>query len=98
MANEIKRQYIFTEQQTRWLFVLSGIGMVSVIVALLILSTSRPRGEFETNLDRTQYLSTVEEATQSLEGYRENADGTVSIPIERAMELIAERGVNNASE
>lgn len=98
MPNEVKRPYIISEQQTRLLYVLSSMGMIAVLVALLVLTSSRPRGEFETSLDRTQYLSTLEEATQSLEGYKENADGSVSIPIEQAMELIVERGVVNPFE
>ena len=95
MAKQPTRQYIFTEQQTRFLFVGSGIAMVATLFTLLILSTSRPRGEFTTNLDRSTYLTTVQEASDSISEYRENADGTVNIPIERAMELVVERGVVN---
>lgn len=89
------RQYIFTAGLTRLLFIGMAVGMIVTLVGLLILSSSRPRGEFTTNLDRSPYLNTLEEATSSISEYRENADGTVSIPIERAMELVAERGVVN---
>jgi hypothetical protein len=95
MAKQVTRQYIFTEGQTRLMFIASSILMVATVVGFLILSSSRPQGSFTTNLDRSPYLNNLQGATESLEGYRENPDGTVSIPIERAMELVAERGVVN---
>ena len=91
------RQYIFSEAQTRLFFILSGVGMVAVVVTLLILASAKPQGAFK-ELDRTNYIETLESATTSISEYRENADGTVSIPIERAMELVAERGTANPFE
>ena len=86
------RQYIFSEAQTRLFFVGSGVLMVSALVTILILATARPRGEFlEPN--REQYLETVGQASEALSGGAQNDDGSVTIPIERAMELIVERGV-----
>lgn len=93
MAKSTPRQYIFSEGQTRLLFIAMSVGMVATLVGILLLASSRPQGRLTTNLDRTQYQTTLAEATSQLEGYHENADGTVSIPIERAMELIVERGV-----
>ena len=88
------RQYIFSEAQTRLFFILSGVGMIATVVTLLILTTAKPRGEFK-ELDRTTYVETLESATESIGEYRQNSDGTVNIPIERAIELVAERGTAN---
>lgn len=86
------RQYIFTEKQTRLMFISSGILMVATIVGILILSSSRPQGTF-VQLDRSQYSETLTRAVGSITEFRDNEDGTVNIPIDRAMELIVERGV-----
>ena len=94
MPPENQRRYIFSEAQTRLMFVGSGVLMVSTIVGILLLATSQPQGQYlEPN--RAQYLATITEATEELAGGEENADGTVTIPIERAMELVVERGVAN---
>ncbi len=95
MAKTTPRQYIFSEGQTRLLFIAMSVGMVATLVGILLLASSRPQGRYTTNLDRTQYQTTLTNATDQLGGYRENADGSVSIPIEKAMELIVERGVVN---
>jgi hypothetical protein len=95
MMSAPTRQYIFTEEQTRQMFIGAGMLMVSTLVGLLLLASSRPQGKFS-NLDRTTYLSTVSQASETLESYRQADDGSVSIPIERAMELLAERGVAKA--
>jgi hypothetical protein len=89
------RQYIFTEEQTRQMFIGAGVLMVSTLVGLLLLASSRPQGKFK-QLDRTTYITTVTQASQSLESYQQHEDGTVSIPIERAMKLLAERGIAKA--
>lgn len=89
---ENQRRYIFSEAQTRLMFMGSGVLMVSTIVGILLLATSQPQGQYlEPN--RAQYLATITEATEALAGGEENANGTVTIPIERAMELVVERGV-----
>ncbi len=89
------RQYIFSEEQTRFMFIGTGVLMVSAIVGILLLAYSRPQGRFSL-VERSQYLMTVQSASEQISSYRQNADGTVSIPVERAMELLVERGVNNA--
>ncbi len=91
---ENPRRYIFSEAQTRLMFVGSGVLMVATIIGILLLASARPQGEYlEPN--RTQYLATLTEATEELAGGAENADGTLTLPIEQAMELVAERGVVN---
>lgn len=88
------RNYLFSEAQTRLFFVVSGVGMVATLVGLLILASARPQGSFK-QLERSTYLNTITAATNDLTGYKQNANGSVSIPIERAMELVVERGVVN---
>jgi hypothetical protein len=95
MAEQATRQYIFTEEQTRFMFIGTGVLMISSIVAILLLAYSRPQGRFSI-VDRSQYLETVQTASQQIGSYRQNPDGTVSIPIENAVELLLERGVANA--
>jgi len=94
MAEETQatRQYIFSEQQTRFFFAGSGVLMVATIVGILLLASARPQGGFEAP-DRRQYIETVTNAADDLVGGAENADGSVTISIERAIELVAERGV-----
>ncbi len=89
---ENTRRYIFSEAQTRLMFVGSGVLMVATIVGILLLASARPQGKYlEPN--RAQYLATLTEATEQLAGGAVNADGTLTLPIEQAMELVAERGV-----
>jgi mono/diheme cytochrome c family protein len=91
---EKTRQYIFTEEQTRVFFVSLSALMILSILGILLLASSRPRGKF-VELDRSPYLNTLNESSDLLSKYHRNEDGSVSIPIERAMELVAERGVVN---
>jgi hypothetical protein len=92
---ESTRQYIFTEEQTRQMFIGAGVLMVATLVGLLLLASSRPQGRFVTP-DRTTLLNTLNTASEKLESYHLNEDGSVSIPIERAIELVSERGIANA--
>lgn len=89
---EPTRQYIFTEGQIRLAFVASGFGMVAILVLLLVLTSSRPQGRYAP-ADTSQFETTLELATADLEGYRMLENGRAQIDIERAMELVAERGV-----
>ena len=86
------RQYIFSEAQIRLLFIGSVAAMVFTLFAILLLASSRPKGRL-VEPDRSQYQSAAEDAAERLSGGQTSADGSVTIPIERAMELIAERGV-----
>lgn len=89
---EPTRQYIFTEGQIRFAFIASGIGMVSILVLLLVLTSSRPQGRYSP-ADTTQFQNTLQVATANLEGYEVLDNGRARIDIETAMELVAERGV-----
>lgn len=83
---------IFSEGQVRLAFVASTFGMVAVIVAILLLATMQPQGRYVA-ADATEYNRTLSLASSALGEYRETEDGRITIPIERAMELVAERGV-----
>ncbi|MGL4609579.1 MAG: hypothetical protein ACRCYY_07815 [Trueperaceae bacterium] len=95
MAEQMTRQYIFTEEQTRFMFIGTGVMMVATIVGILLLAYSRPQGRFSL-VDRSQYLETVQNASETISTYRQNPDGSVTIPVEGAMELVVERGVAGA--
>ena len=89
---EPTRQYIFTEGQIRFAFVASGVGMVAILVLLLVLTSARPQGRYAA-ADTSQFENTLELATSKLEGYEVLENGRARIDIDRAMELVAERGV-----
>jgi hypothetical protein len=95
MADQNTRNYIFTEEQTRLMFIGTGVLMVATVVGILLLASSRPQGRYSL-VDRSQYLETVQGASETIGSYRQNPDGTVSIPVESAMEILVERGVNSA--
>lgn len=91
---EPTRQYIFSEGQIKTAFgAVTGL-MVLVLVVLLLLITARPQGSFG-RADTRQFERTVASASEDLSGFRELEDGAVQIDIERAMELIVERGVRD---
>ncbi|HZJ09377.1 MAG TPA: cytochrome c [Trueperaceae bacterium] len=89
---EPTRQYLISEGQIRGAFLLSAVGMAAVLIGLLLLATSRPQGTFEP-LDGTEFQGAVAAATDQLEGYELLEDGRARIDIDRAMELVVERGV-----
>jgi mono/diheme cytochrome c family protein len=92
---EPTRQYIFTEGQIRAFFAGVTALMVLGLVVLLLLISARPQGNF-TTVDARQFEGTVERAARQLSGYGELDGGLVRIDIDRAIELVAERGVNDA--
>ncbi len=84
---------LVTRRGVRNAFIATGVGMVAVIVAILILATARPQGQFEA-LDDTQYETTLATATEDLEGFERVGDDRARLDIEHAMALVAERGVD----
>lgn len=92
MPDQRTRQYIVSEDAVRRGFLLGGIGMVAVILALLILITSRPQGQFQA-LDDGQHQALLAEAEARLSGFELLDDGAARIDIEHAMRLVVERGV-----
>lgn len=87
-------QYLFSEAQVRTAFMLSAVGMVVVLVGLLLLATSQPKGRFEV-LDDSEFQGALAVATEQLEGYELLDDGRARIDIDHAMELLVERGVSD---
>ena len=90
---EPTRQYIFTEGQIRIAFIMSGIGMVSILVLFLVLTTARPQGEYAPS-DTSQFENTLQLAIADLEGYEVLENGRATIDIEQAMVIVADRGVS----
>ena len=89
------RDYLLTEGETRVLFIMGGVGAVAALVLILVLISARPQGHY-TPADTTQYQQTLTTAAAAIGDYSQNeTTGRITIPIERAMELVAERGVTN---
>ena len=55
-------------------FVMGTIGMVAVLVAILLLATSKPQGSL-VPLDTAAFDQQVAAATSALEGYEDLGDG-----------------------
>ncbi|HET8986259.1 MAG TPA: cytochrome c [Trueperaceae bacterium] len=91
-APEPVRQYLISQQQVRTMAVLSAVGMAVVLIGLLLLATARPQGRFQ-RLDPSEFQRAVTAATADLDGYELLPDGRARIDIDRAMELVAQRGV-----
>lgn len=91
--SEPTRQYLFSEKQVRSAFVVSGIGMVTLIVGLLLLASSRPQGRFAP-ADTSSFVATLAAATEDLEGFEPIGANRARIDIDTAMELVVERGVD----
>lgn len=87
------RQYLFTPQQVRLAVGLGTVGMIAAIVVLLFLASSRPQGRFQP-LDESQFQQHLADATGDLSGYSVDGD-RATIDINRAIELVAERGVQS---
>ena len=92
---EPTRQYIFTERQIKGMFAAVTILMVLGLTALLLLISARPQGGY-TTADTRQFEATLAAASEELSGYQALEDGVVQIDIDRAIELVADRGVANA--
>ena len=91
------RDYLLTEGETRALFILGGVGAVAVLVLILVLISARPQAHY-TAADTTEYEQTLATAAAAIGDYSRNeTTGRVTIPIERAMALVAERGVTDLS-
>lgn len=89
---EPTRQYIFNEGQIRTMFIAASILSISVIVALLLLLSTRPQGQL-VQPDRTVFLRTLSKATSTLHTTGSSAQTPSNrIDIEQAMNLVAARG------
>jgi mono/diheme cytochrome c family protein len=91
------RDYLVSANTLRNLFIASGVFAALVIVVILTLASSTNRARY-TPADNTQHQRTLEEATARLSALELNDDGqTARIPIEEAMALLAERGLEEVS-
>jgi mono/diheme cytochrome c family protein len=88
------RGYLFSESQVRSAVALGSVGMGIVLLALLFLATSRPQGKYQI-LDGSAHQADLQAAVASITGYEDLGGGKARIDINRAMELVAERGVVN---
>ncbi|HEX7039113.1 MAG TPA: cytochrome c [Trueperaceae bacterium] len=88
------RQYLVSEGQVRAAFVLSFVGMVGLLLLLLVLATARPRARPQA-LDGQEFRAGLQAATSRLEGYEVYDDGRARLDIDRAIELVAQRGVQD---
>ena len=93
MPDQRTRQYIVSESAVRRGFLFGSIGMVVVVLALLILITSQPRGQYQA-LDDGQHQALLSEAEARLGGFELLDDGAARIDIDHAMQLVVERGVD----
>lgn len=88
------RDYLFSENQVRTAVAVGSAGMGVVLLALLFLATSRPQGRYQI-LDGSTHQAELQAAVASITGYEDLGDGKARIDINRAMELVAQRGVVN---
>ncbi len=88
------RQYLLSEGQVRAAFVLSFVGMVGLLLLLLFVATARPQSRFQ-RLDGGAFQAGLRAATARLEGFEVLPDGRARLDIDRAIELVAARGVQD---
>lgn len=86
------KDYLFSSKQVQLAAAVMTAGMIVTLIAVLLLATAQPKGHFEV-LDTSQFRAQVEAATDDLSGFELLEDGRATIDIERAMELVAQRGV-----
>lgn len=89
-----QRNYLISPRMISILAALSTVGMVALLLLFPLLNSVRPQGR-PVLIDRGTYQQSAEAATGNLSGYRDNGDGTFSIDISEAIELVAERGVED---
>ncbi|GAB4427993.1 MAG: hypothetical protein OHK0015_10460 [Chloroflexi bacterium OHK40] len=74
--------------------IMTGLLLAFVVVSLLVFLAGRvPFVPSVTPLSGPTYRDYVVPAREQLSTYGRNPDGTVRIPIDRAMDLIVERGL-----
>ena len=88
-----ERNYAISSDMVRNLFVGSGIGAVVVVVVILTLTSAIDQARY-TPADETQYQRTLVSATQALSDYEQGEDGRAIIPVEEAIAITADRGLD----
>lgn len=92
-ASEEPRAPLFSANDVRVAYLAASLGMAGLLVLILILATTRPQGSFQV-ADDTQFRATVAAAAADLDGYELVGENRARIDIDRAIELVAERGVD----
>lgn|SRR5690606_4972885 len=88
------RQYLVSEGQVRAAFVLSFAGMAGLLLLLLLVASARPQARYQP-LTGQEFQAGLLAATSRLEGYEVFPDGRARLDIDRAIELVAQRGVQD---
>lgn len=88
---EPTKQFIFSEKQIRFAMAAFTVGGLLLILAIFFLATARPQGSFK-ELDAHEFERHVVNATANFDEYAIKEDGRAQLPINRAIELVAERG------
>ena len=91
---EQNRRYLISEKQIRLAVFLGTVGMIVAVAVLFFLATSRPKGSFQV-LDGAAFQQQLDAAVASITGYEDLGGGKARIDINRAMELVAQRGVED---
>ncbi len=86
------REYLISPAALRNLFIGSWVVAVLILVALLTMTSSKDQSRY-TPADEDQYQATLQSASATLEEPGVNELGAGRIPIERAMEIVAEKGL-----
>ncbi len=93
MPDQRTRQYIISDVAVRRGFLFASIGMIAVLLALLVLITAQPQGRFQA-LDASGHRLLLADAEARLASFELLEDGLARIDIDRAMELVVERGLD----
>lgn len=86
------REYLISPTALRNLFVGSWVVAVLILVALLTMTSSKDQSRY-TPADEDQYQATLQSASATISEPGVNELGAGRIPIERAMALVAEKGL-----
>ena len=88
---EPTKQFIFSEKQIRIAMAAFTVGGLLLVLAIFFLATARPQGSFKP-LDTAEFNQHVERGTERIADYQLMEDGRARLRIDRAIELVAERG------
>lgn len=86
------QRYLVSPSTLRNLFVGSVIAAIVILVVILTMITSVHRARY-TPANETQFQETLQEASTALEEPGVSETGAGRIPIERAMQIVAEKGL-----
>lgn len=95
MPETSKKAYLVSPRLIRILFIGSVLGMIFLLLLFPLLASARTKGK-TVLIDRATVTQSVQAAEQRIRRYGSNDDGTLSIDINQAMQLVAERGVSDA--